>query len=234
MSKRYGAGTVVCIIDYKMGNLFSVQRVCEHAGVHAIITNLASKVMEANGLILPGVGAFGDAMKNLKDLDLILSIKDFIASGRPFLGVCLGMQLLMSESEEFGHHQGLDVIKGSVVRFPQSQDNGKMKVPQVGWNQIFPARGLSERFWANTPLRNLESGEYMYFVHSYYVKPQKEDGVLSKTNYAGVEYCSSFLYKNIFATQFHPERSAAAGIQIYKNWASAILRKANNFLVPHD
>lgn len=209
----------IAIIDYEMGNLFSVQRACEHIGVNAVITEDKSAITKADGVILPGVGAFGDAMVNLKKKDLIKPIKDFIETGKPFMGICLGLQLLFSESEEFGIHTGLDIIKGSVIKFPVKNPNGEMlRVPQVGWNRIFKPDITQEDWWDETPLKNLSDGEFMYFVHSYYAVPSETEIVLSTTSYEGVPFCSSILWKNVFACQFHPEKSAVRGLRIYENW----------------
>lgn len=211
----------IAIIDYEMGNLFSVKQACESIGLNAIVTSSKSELLDATAAILPGVGAFGDAMSNLHKLDLIYPIKDFINSARPFMGICLGMQLLMSESEEFGQYKGLDIIKGPVVRFSVNDGKAKIKIPQVGWNQIFKTH-LNINQWDNSPLKNLDNGEFMYFVHSYYPLPSTADIVLSVTSYENIEYCSSIQYKNIFASQFHPEKSAKKGLEIYKNWALMI------------
>lgn len=217
------AASRVAIIDYGMGNLFSVKQACEHVGFDAFITHESKKILGADGAILPGVGAFGDAMEHLEKLGLVGAIQNFIRSGKPFMGICLGMQLLMSRSEEFGVHEGLGIIEGAVVRFSGgNKDSRKIKVPQVGWNHIFMPEGRSKDFWIDSPLNGLESGECMYFVHSYYAIPVDGDVILSVTRYGDVEYCSSIRWKNVFATQFHPERSASAGIQVYKNWASMI------------
>jgi glutamine amidotransferase len=181
--------------------------------------------MNSDGVILPGVGAFGDAMDNLKRLDLINPIKDFIGSGKPLMGICLGMQLLMSESEEFGKREGLDIIKGAVVKFPAIDDKGnKSKVPQVGWNGIHRSRIGEDDVWDGTPLQDINESEFMYFVHSFYVVPANKTVMLSVTDYEGTQFCSSIAWKNIFAFQFHPEKSAQEGIKIYKNWASIIRR----------
>lgn len=203
------------IIDYGMGNLFSVKLACEAVGLGAFISNNKSDISKASALILPGVGAFGDAMANLKKLDLITPIKEFVNSGKPFLGICLGMQLLMSESEEFGNHKGLDIIKGKVIKFPAKSD----KVPQVGWNQITKSSGKN---WSSSPLKGLKNKEYMYFVHSFYCLPKSKEVILSKTNYAELDYCSAFQKGNVFACQFHPEKSGEKGLTIYKNFGNLI------------
>lgn len=201
----------VAIIDFKLGNIFSVVQACQEIGLDVNVTSDYKKIMASDGVILPGVGAFGDAMSNLSKQDLIEPIRDFVSTGKPFMGVCLGLQLLFSESQEFGSHKGLDLIEGTVVKF--NKDN--MKVPQIGWNQIYN----SKRGWEETPLENISNNEFMYFVHSYYVKPNKEENILTKTNYSGLEYCSSIQKDNIFATQFHPEKSGEKGLQIYRNWS---------------
>jgi len=215
----------VALIDYEMGNMFSVKRACEYAGLKPIITSDKSVIMNSDAAILPGVGAFGDAMKNLKKLDLISPIKEFIASGKPFMGICMGMQLLLSESEEFGNHRGLNIIEGSVVRFPSNNGKGqKIKVPQVGWNRIFQVSANVED-WSKSPLKNTRNGEFMYFVHSYYSVPSNNEVVLTNTTYEVTKFCSSILYNNVFAVQYHPEKSAAEGIKMYKNWALEIKSK---------
>ena len=213
----------IAIIDLGMGNLFSIKQACTYVGLDAVVTHDHQELDQAQGLILPGVGAFGDAMKHLKEYDLIGFIKNFIQEGKPFLGVCLGMQLLMSESEEFGMNRGLDVIPGRVLRFSnKGQQNNNIKVPQVGWNQVFlteTGRDHPSDLWSG-----IEDGEYMYFVHSFYVSPDQPEVVALKTNYEGLDYCSGIIQKNIFATQFHPEKSAEKGLQIYQNWANYVRR----------
>lgn len=202
----------IAIIDYQLSNLFSVKHALDFLKVDSKITSDKSIVADSDAAILPGVGAFGDAMKNLKDFNLINTIKDFIEKGKPFMGVCLGMQLLFSESEEFGSHKGLDVIKGKVIKFVKRDK--KIKVPQIEWNQIL----RTGKDWDHSPLKNIKNGEFMYFVHSYYVVPQNSSVVLSETIYEEIRYCSSLLKDNVFATQFHPEKSGTEGIKIYKDW----------------
>jgi imidazole glycerol-phosphate synthase subunit HisH len=216
----------VAIIDYEMGNLFSVHRACEHVGLHPLITSDIATIMGSDAIILPGVGAFGDAMGNLERLDLIAPLRDFINTGRPFMGICLGMQLVCSQSKEFGVHKGLDIIEGSVVKFPVSNSKGEpLKVPQVGWNHIFRPSDEEQSFWNTTPLKDIRNGEFMYFVHSYYVVPSDKAAVLSVTTYEDTTFCSSVLRGNVFACQFHPEKSADEGMKIYNNWAEIIHKK---------
>lgn len=213
---------MVTIIDYQISNLFSVKHACEFLGIEAEISSDKEKLLKSDAAILPGVGAFGDAMQNLKKLDLIEPIKEFIDSGKPFMGICLGMQLLFSESEEFGNHTGLNIIPGRVTKFPSTNQQGVMvKIPQIGWNQIYEP---TESKWKNSPLETLKNNEFMYFVHSYFAKPDDDETVLSCTEYQGIEYCSSLLRKNVFATQFHPEKSGKEGMKIYSNWVKSIVQ----------
>jgi len=209
----------VAIIDYKMANMYSVKNACSVVGLDSFITSDYRDLFEAKAAILPGVGAFRSAMENLNRFKLINAIRNFIDSGKPFMGVCLGMQLLFSESEEFISSRGLNILKGKVIKF--SNNNHSVKVPHIGWNRIL--RNENKKiFWDNTPLSNIPNGQFMYFVHSYYVKPEDENIILSHTNYGGIEYCSSLKKDNIFATQFHPEKSGKFGIEIYKNWKNLI------------
>lgn len=211
----------VAIIDYKMGNLYSVQNACRHVGLESVITTDKDFILSADAAILPGVGAFGQAMKHLQQLQLVEVIHEFINLGRPFMGICLGFQLLFSTSEEFGSTTGLNLIEGKVKKFPVTRNGQKVKVPQVGWNRIYFS-GLRERMGKKHPLGDISEGSYLYFVHSYYAVPENQNLILTKTDYAGIEYCSSILKDNILGTQFHPEKSGNLGIQIYKKWASEI------------
>ena len=218
----------VAVVDFHLGNLFSVQRACETVGLTAEITSDKSRVLAADAVILPGVGAFADAMNNLTQLDLISPIKDFISSGKPLLGICLGLQLLMSESEEFGHFRGLDIFSGRVKKFQTPNGHAPIKIPHVGWNRILK----NTRAWDGSLLEGLLEGDFMYFVHSYCIVPEQKDILLSLTNYEGVEYCSSVSSGNVFACQFHPERSAQRGLKIYQNFASLIKKIKVNYERP--
>ena len=213
----------IIILDYQLGNLFSVKQACIKVGINAEISSDKNSIVNADAIILPGVGAFIEAMSNMHTLDLIEPLKDYVTQSKPLFGVCLGMQLLFTESEEFGNKKGLDFIRGSIQKFPnQNSKNGNIKVPQIGWNMI----NKSEINWANTAFHDVKEGAFMYFVHSYYAKPDKTDNTLSTTNYEGTSYCSSVKTKNnIFATQFHPEKSGEIGLSIYANWA-----KINNLI----
>lgn len=198
---------MIAIVDYGMGNLRSVEKALQKVGAETLVTSDAEKITGAEGLVLPGVGAFKDCMRNLKDYGLIDSLYQFIQSGRPFLGICLGLQLLFSESTEFGLYKGLDIIKGKVVRFPQ---NSTTKVPHMGWNTVNIKEGVPL-------LQNIEDESYFYFVHSYYVIPEDESIVASTTHY-GIEFVSSICHNNIFACQFHPEKSQELGLKILKKF----------------
>jgi len=219
----------VAIINFGMGNLFSVKQACLHVGLNATITSSKKDILSSKAVILPGVGAFGDAITSLEELDLIETLQDVVFT-KPFIGICLGMQLLMTESFEFGHYKGLGIIQGSVKKFNFSKlisdRNRKPKVPHIGWNHIIKPVTSSKNLWEETLLEGLQDEEFMYFVHSYFVQLSDESICLSVTNYGGIEFCSSFRHKNIFACQFHPERSGPMGLRVYENFASAI----NSFL----
>jgi imidazole glycerol-phosphate synthase subunit HisH len=217
------------IVDYGLGNLFSVAQACRKAGMEGLITASKRDLLSAHVVILPGVGAFGDAMGALERLDLAGALKDIASSGRPMMGICLGMQLMMSESHEFGRFKGLGIIEGPVVRLEEGRDPiSRAKVPEVGWNRILQVGGgaadgrSEEKGWAGTPLEGLKEGEPMYFVHSYYPRPADPGVVLSETRYGDTTFCSSFLKGRVFATQFHPERSGRMGLRIYENLAAMI------------
>ena len=205
----------VSIIDFDGGNLFSVIQACKHVGIEASVTNDFNEIKASDGLILPGVGSFPQAMKILNSKKLVTPIKDFIKSNKPFMGICLGFQLLFSKSSEFENCDGLDIIKGTVNKF--NFNNKKCKVPQIGWNKIY-----SESNWLDSPLNKIVNDEYMYFVHSYFVDPLNKNEVLSYTKYEDFEYCSSIRKNNIFATQFHPEKSGLEGLKIYKEWSELL------------
>ena len=198
---------MIAIVDYDMGNLRSVQKGIEKAGAEALITRDPGVIAKAGGLVLPGVGAFGLCMEKLEGYSLASPIKEFIASGRPFLGICLGLQLLFEESAEFGSRKGLGILKGQVVRFP----SGKLKVPHMGWNTVKKLRD-SRLF------EGINDGTYFYFVHSYYVEPANMENALATTEY-GPDFVSAVEKENIFATQFHPEKSDAAGLKMLENFA---------------
>ncbi len=221
-----GGKVKATVVDYGLGNLFNVGRACEYAGMDVVMSSQKEDILKADVVILPGVGAFGDAMATLRRLNLVSVLQDIAESGKPLVGICLGTQLLMSESSEFGLHRGLDIIEGSVLPFESpSEGNRVLKVPQVQWNQIFRSDcGTVEHdVWIDTPLGGLGEGEFFYFVHSFYVRPTDPSVVLSTSRYGHIEFCSSLQRRNVFACQFHPERSGVAGLQIYRNLTHSVL-----------
>lgn len=217
----------VIIIDYGMGNLFSIQRMMRHLGINVLISDDPGQILSANYLVLPGVGAFGDGMANLKARKLIEPIVTFINSDRPFLGICLGMQLLMDSSEEFGFHQGLGIMHGSVKKISEPLAKGKFfKIPHIGWSQIHLPTHLkgknnthnTSEYWNASILNGLPEGEFTYFVHSFIVIPQVEENILAESEYGNDRFCSVLRQKNIFGTQFHPEVSGKTGLYILKEF----------------
>jgi len=198
---------MIAIVDYGMGNLRSVQKGFERVGFQAEVTREVSKIASARGIVLPGVGAFQACMENLRRFELIETIQRVVREQKPFLGICLGFQLLFAESEEFGLQKGLDLFPGRVVGFHAG--NG-LKVPHMGWNRI--------EIKQNTPfLDGLSSGDYVYFVHSFYVVPEDSSLVATTTDY-GSPFVSSIATEHLFACQFHPEKSQELGLRILANF----------------
>ncbi|OHB25782.1 MAG: imidazole glycerol phosphate synthase, glutamine amidotransferase subunit, partial [Desulfuromonadaceae bacterium GWC2_58_13] len=203
---------MITIIDYGMGNLRSVQKGFEKVGFAAKVSADPADVATASKLVLPGVGAFKDCMDNLREGGFVEPILRHVESGKPFLGICLGLQLLFSESEEFGRHQGLGIIPGRVIRFPADMRvaGEELKVPHMGWNQI--------RLHQEIPLfKGVADGSSVYFVHSYYVVPDDSQTIAATTDY-GIEFCSAICRDNVMATQFHPEKSQQVGLRILRNF----------------
>ncbi len=199
---------MIAIIDYQMGNLRSVQKGFEKVGYQATITSDPAELARADKVVLPGVGAFGDAMAELRRRDLVEPIRDIVASGTPFLGICLGLQLLFDVSFEGGEHQGLGILRGQVVRFEVPPE---FKVPHMGWNQLTIRRPAPL-------LAGLSDGVYCYFVHSYYVAPSDPSVIATETNYSR-PFCSMVWRDNLSAAQFHPEKSQSDGLRMLKNFA---------------
>jgi len=214
------------IIDYGMGNLLNIERAIKYLGGEAEVSSSASMIASAERLILPGVGAFGKAMVELNERGICDAIYDFIRKERPLLGICLGMQLLMTESAEFGPNKGLDIVSGKVVQLKgRTIDEKRLKVPHIGWNTIeFPEEPDNAAFKGsfnrdNTILKGISSGSYFYFVHSYICQPDNQEYVLAESTYGADRFCSIISNKsNINGCQFHPEKSGRAGLQIYKNF----------------
>lgn len=203
---------MIVVVDYGMGNLRSVQKSLEKVGLDTIITSNPQDLDSAKGIVVPGVGAFGDAIHNLERFGLKDKIIENIEKGKPYLGICLGLQILFEYGFEFGEHQGLGVIKGQVVRFDERLD---IKIPHMGWNQIWRERE-SKMF------EGIKDGEFFYFVHSYYCKPDDVNVIATKTDY-GIYFCSAVEINNIWAVQFHPEKSQYAGLKLLSNFKKFVL-----------
>ncbi len=202
---------MIAIVDYGMGNLRSVSKAFQSQEFPAIVTRNPDDIAGASGLVLPGVGAFGDCVKNLGEYGLIDPIKEFIDSGRPFLGICLGLQVLFEESEEAPGVKGLGLIKGRVIKFPDFKNEG-LKVPHMGWNQV--------TFKKDIPiLEGVPQNSWFYFVHSYYPKPE-DDNVSAVKTFYGLEFTAAVAKDNIFASQFHPEKSSTLGLKIIQNFSA--------------
>lgn len=197
----------ICIIDYQMGNLRSVQKGFERVGHSAVISNDAAVIKSADKIVLPGVGAFGDAMRELQSRDLVDPIRDSVASGKPFLGICLGLQLLFDVGYESGENEGLGILPGKVVRF---EVPAEYKVPHMGWNEL--------NIKQPAPLlEGVDDKSHLYFVHSYYVVPEDESVVAATADYPE-PFCAMVWRDNLMATQFHPEKSQSIGLKLLENF----------------
>jgi imidazole glycerol-phosphate synthase subunit HisH len=210
----------VSIVDFGLSNLNSVISACEHVGMKATIVSNPKQILKSNALILPGVGAFGNAMKNLKKNGMDKSIIEFYKKGKQIFGICLGMQLLFDESNENGKFKGLGIIKGKVRKF----DNKHDIVPNIGWNKISVMKKNVNKN-EKSSLDN-SNGQFFYFVHSYYCEPKDKKSLSSISNFGKFDFCSSIIFKNIEAYQFHPEKSGKNGLNIYNNIKNKI--KKNN------
>lgn len=196
---------MIAIIDYGMGNLRSVQKGFEKVGFTAEVTSDPEKVRKAEKVVLPGVGAFGDAMANLRAANMLEVIQETVQAGKPFLGICLGLHLMFDSSEEFGFHEGLHIFRGHVRLLPPG-----LKVPHMGWNQI-------EIQKEDPILKDIPDGSMFYFVHSYYVDPEGQKVTTTLTDY-GIKFTSIASQDNVFGIQFHPEKSSTVGLRILKNF----------------
>lgn len=203
---------MITIVDYGMGNLRSVQKAFESLGYSAVIATTPQDVARAGHLVLPGVGAFRDCLESLQQQQLVAPLTEHIAADRPFLGICLGMQVLFDLSSEFGSAAGLGVVPGTVERFPQQDAGGEpLIIPHMGWNSL--------DFKESCPLfAGVPQGSYVYFVHSYYVRPRQAEDVAATAHY-GTDFCAAIWRHNLFATQFHPEKSQRVGLRMLQNFA---------------
>ena len=204
---------MINIIDYEMGNLRSVAKAFESLGFAARVSSDPKDIAGADKLVLPGVGAFRDCIHNLRQGGFVEPLLAHVAAGKPLLGICVGMQMLFDESEEFGRHRGLGLIPGKVLRFPSGMVEGgeRLKVPHMGWNRISIRR-------PSPILQGIGEGSFVYFVHSYYCAARNPDDVAASCRYGEVEFCASVWRDNIMATQFHPEKSQSVGLDIFKNF----------------
>ena len=200
---------MIAIIDYGAGNLQSVKKAFDFIGAESVITNDPEVILSADKILLPGVGSFGDAMDSMEKNGLVETVKECALSGKPFLGICLGLQLLFEESEESPGVKGLGIFKGKIKKF--SSDMG-LKIPHIGWNSL-------EIKQKDTLFKDIPENAYVYFVHSYYLHAEDENDIATVTNY-GIDFHSAVGKNNIFATQFHPEKSGDVGLQILRNFAS--------------
>lgn len=211
----------IVIIDYGLGNLYNLKKAFQKAGSDAVISDRKSDIMNADRIVLPGVGAFSSGMEGLWKKDLVETIKDFVKSGRYILGICLGMQMLMTQSEENGIHSGLDLVRGNVRRFTPPKDKGLFKIPHYGWSSVFmPDTDKIHKNdqWQRTILDGTKNNAYFYFIHSYYVVPDDTAQIIGVTRYGYDIFTSVIKKENITACQFHPELSGDTGIHLIRNF----------------
>ncbi|MEI7542107.1 MAG: imidazole glycerol phosphate synthase subunit HisH [bacterium] len=204
----------IAVIDYGMGNLHSVMKALQYEKIPAVLTDNPEVIKKCSGIILPGVGAFQDAMAEIEKRKLKKVLIEEVLKGKPLLGICLGMQLLFSYSSEFGRHKGLGFVPGNVVRF-----NLKMKVPHIGWNEAVIVNKGSKI------LKGIKNSQFFYFVHSYYCVPLNKKAILTKTQYGNIIFTSAVELGNVFGFQFHPEKSTEAAMVIYKNFYKICIQR---------
>lgn len=208
----------VTIIDYGVGNIYSVCRAFEHCGADVYLTDSVEDILKAERLILPGVGAFADGMAGLKERNLIEPIKEFTSRGKPFLGICLGMQIMLDESEEFGLNEGLGLIPGKVAAIPSVDSEGvPHKIPHIGWNEIYAPVGIS---WEGSILGNTLEKSSFYFVHSYAAVPLMHEHRLADCSYNGQRVTAVIRHEHMYGCQFHPEKSGTEGLRIIQTFLS--------------
>jgi len=207
----------VTVIDYGMGNLFSVARAIEYCGAEVVLAQSPTDIREAERLILPGVGAFESGMSELRSRYLVDSIQEYCARGRPMLGICLGMQMLFDVGEEFGLHQGLKLLPGKVVMIPTIDEEGRSRrIPHIGWSHLMPQVGCKD--WDQTLLDGIEPMKSVYFVHSFMAVPNDLQNRIANCNYDGVSIASVVQRENVHGCQFHPEKSGDVGLKILQNF----------------
>jgi glutamine amidotransferase len=207
----------VTVIDYGIGNVLSVCRAFEHVGAEVLLTNAPSEIESAERLVLPGVGAFADGMQGLREKGLDDAVRRFTATSRPFLGICLGMQMMLEVSEEFGTHAGLGLIPGKVVSIPATGADGKLhKIPHIGWNALVVP--TAETAWGKSILAETAPGTAAYFVHSFTAVPAQETHRLADCLYNGRRISAAIQSENMFGCQFHPEKSGSAGLKMIENF----------------
>ena len=210
--------TKIGILDYGVGNVKSISNAVSKVGRAPVLTNNQDILIDCDGLIIPGVGAFSHGMEKLKSANLVKFIKSYAKSGKPVLGICLGMQLLFSDSEEFGFSAGLNLIPGSVKKLDSSlpEKSVKLKLPNVGWRNIDKAN----HSWDKTILEGVEKDDELYFVHSFAVLFNDQNSALSTSTYEGIKFCSTVMFNNIYGCQFHPEKSSIIGLKIINNFCN--------------
>jgi len=205
----------IAVIDYDIGNVKSIINAFKKYDIETILTKEKKVILEANGIVLPGVGAFAHGMENLKKYGLIDILNEYVKTNKPFLGICLGMQMLLEESEEFSITKGLGYIKGKVIKLPIKNDE---KLPHVSWNEI-KQKNID---WKRTVLDGIKPNSDMYFVHSFIAVPNDENNILATTKYGGYEFCSAVKKDNIYGTQFHPEKSGEIGLKVIENFIKIV------------
>lgn len=206
--------SVIAVIDYDVGNIKSICNAFEKVGANIIVTRDSDEIFKADGVVLPGVGAFSHGMQKLKQYGLDKTILEVASSGKPLLGICLGMQMLFSSSEEFGNTAGLGIIPGKILKLPL-RNPAYQKLPHVSWNEL---NGCSPYSWGGSILKDIAENENMYFVHSFCANPDDKKAILSTTVYSDHKFCSTVQRNNIYGCQYHPEKSAIAGLKIITNF----------------
>ncbi|HBB52566.1 MAG TPA: imidazole glycerol phosphate synthase subunit HisH [Legionellales bacterium] len=215
---------LISIVDYGLGNIFSVSRAFEHFGCQVNLVSHPDEINNVNALVLPGVGAFANGIEGLQKRNLVSAIKDFAYQGKPLLGICLGMQLLFTRSFEFGEHQGLNLIPGDIIPIDAIDANGKaLKVPHIGWNRLI--KPSLETVWENTILQNTQANESVYFVHSFSAVPANDVNRLADCRYGDFNISAAVSHQNIYGCQFHPEKSGQVGLNIIKGFLTVVLEQ---------